>query len=460
MPSLPHPGAADPAGGLTPDGLAEAVASGAVETVLLALPDLQGRLKGKLHDARHYLRRIADHSAEACAYVLATDVDMRPVPGYALTSWEDGYGDLRLVPDPGTARLVPWLPRTALVLADAHHASGLPVEVSPRQVLRRRLDELAALGLGVKAGLEAEFFLYGTPLPDGGADHGLVPVSPHNLDYALDHPPELARYLRTLARGLRGAGLPVEAVKTEGAPGQVEVTFPYGDPLAACDGHLVLKHGARALADDAGMAATFMAAPATGLASGLHLHLSLWERDRPVLVDEEGDLSRTGEQVVAGLLAGLPRLAPLYAPTVNSYRRFKPASFAPTHFTWGRDNRTCAVRVTGHGRGLHLEIRLPGADANPYLALAAALAAARHGIRGSLTPPAPCTGDAYGARAGAAAPVPAGLHEALTAFDGPFADEALGPEVARHYRHAARTELDAYRYEVTDAERRRGFGRA
>ncbi|UQI45593.1 glutamine synthetase family protein [Streptomyces sp. HU2014] len=459
MPAISHPGSPAPAGVLTPERLAGMIASGDVETVLLALPDLQGRLKGKLHDAHHYLRQVADHGAEACAYVLATDVDMRPVPGYALTSWDDGYGDLRLVPDPGTARLLPWLPRTALVLADAHRMTGIPVEVSPRQVLRRRLDELAALGLSARAGLEAEFFLYRTPVPGDGTGHGLVPVCAHNLDYALDHPPELIRYLHTLAGRLREAGLPVEAVKTEGAPGQVEVTFPYGDPLAACDGHLVLKHAARALADGAGLAATFMAAPATGLASGLHLHLSLWDEARPVLVDDEGGLSRTGEQAVAGLLAALPHLAPLYAPTVNSYRRFKPGSFAPTHFTWGRDNRTCAVRVTGHGRGLHLEIRLPGADANPYLALAAALAAALHGIRGSLTPPAALTGNAYRAGADAAA-VPAGLHEALLAFDDPLADEALTSEVARHYRHTARTELDAYRYEVTDAERRRGFTRA
>ncbi|MGX8903937.1 glutamine synthetase family protein [Streptomyces netropsis] len=452
MPTPAASGMADP--------LRELIETDRISTVLLAVPDLQGRLKGKAHDAQHYLRHVAGEGAEACAYVLATDVDMRPVDGYALSSWDTGYGDLRLIPDPATLRVLPWASRTALVFADAHDLDGQPVQVAPRQVLRRQLEEFAArLGIAAKVGLEAEFFLYPCDPARIADGRPLVPVSPHNLDYALDHPAPLAPYLRTLPEHLRLAGMPVEAVKTEGAPGQVEVTFPYGDPLEACDNHLVFKHGARAVADGQGLVPTFMAAPATGLASGLHIHLSLWNGDKPVLADSTGELSPLALQAIAGLLDALPQLAPLYAPTPNSYRRFRPDSFAPTHFTWGHDNRACAVRVTGHGRGRHLEIRLPGADANPYLALAAVLAAAHHGIRDALTPPPASTGNAY--KTTARAPVPASLDQALAAYvDGGLAEHLLTPTVARHYRTAAQVELDVSRYEVPDSERRRGFTRA
>ncbi|NGO70299.1 glutamine synthetase [Streptomyces sp. SB3404] len=460
-----------------------------IETVLLALPDLQGRLKGKRHGVRAFLDQVAAHGAEACAYVLATDVDMRPLPGYALASWETGYQDLRVRPDLDTLRTVPWLPRTALVHGDAlAPESGQPLAVAPRRLLRRELDQLAGLGLRVQAGLETEFALYRGSYAQAAEQgfHGLVPAWGDNLDYALDHPPVLDRYLRRLSDALDGAGLPVEALKTESAPGQVEITFPYGDALAACDGHTVFKHAARVVGERTGLAATFMAAPETGTGNGLHLHLSLWRGEHSALngagatghgadtsasgtsdasgasgaSGRNGGLSPLGERAVAGLLDALPQLAPLYAPTVNSYRRFRPDSFAPTHFTWGRDNRTCAVRVTGQGAGLHLEVRLPGADANPYLALAAALAAVRHGLTGDLPLPHPHTGSAY-AQARGEPPVPVTLEQALAAFrGGPLARELLGAEAVAHYAYCAETEVAAHRYVVTDAERVRGFSRA
>ncbi|MBH1932761.1 glutamine synthetase [Streptomyces sp. AV19] len=449
------------AGRLTIDGLRKHVRSGQVDTVLLALPDLQGRLKGKRYGARHFVERIATGDADMCAYILATDVDMTPADGFAMTSWDSGYQDLHAVPDLSTIRALPWMPRTVLVHADAQDHQGQPLEVAPRQMLRHQLARLADRGLTVKAGLETEFILYqGSYAQAAETDYrGLRPVAADNLDYALDHDPALDRFLRRLQAALAGAGLPVEAVKTESAPGQVEVTFPYGDALAACDGHTVLKHAVRSIAQRSGWAPTFMAAPETGLANGLHLHLSLWRDDQPVLAAEDGSLSPLARHAIAGLVDSLADLAPLYAPTINSYKRLTNESFAPTRLTWGFDNRTCAVRVVGHGDDLHIEVRLPGADANPYLAVAAALGAIFDATDYDLQPSSPFTGNAY--QAENARSVPLSLQEALEGFrDSPVAQKAFGAAVVEHYTRIGQIELDAHRHVVTDAERRRWFARA
>ncbi|WP_078625184.1 glutamine synthetase family protein [Streptomyces iakyrus] len=450
-----------PSGLLTLDQLVDHVTAGHVDTVLLAAPDMQGRLKGKRHGARHFVDRVLSGGAEMCAYVFATDVDMRPLDGYALTSWESGYGDVRLLPDPGTVRMLPWIPGAALVFADALDTADRPVEVAPRHMLHRQLEGLRRHGLSAKVGLESEFVLYrGTHHDLEQSGHReLRPIVMTNLDYSLDMPRRTDTYLRRLQAALAGAGLPVEAVKGEGSPGQVEVTFPYGDPLRACDGHVVFKHAVRHTAERAGMAPTFMAAPDTGVASGCHVHLSLWRGDEPVFAERDGRLPETAREVVAGLLDALPDLAPLYAPNPNSYKRYRAGSFAPTAFTWGRDNRTCAVRVVGHDEGLHLEVRLPGADVNPYLALTAVLAAAQHGIDHELPLPPPQTGNAY--QATGDRPVPATLHEALEAFrNSKSACRILGPAVVEHYSRAAEIELDVVHTHVTDVDRQRGFARA
>lgn len=443
------------------DELRKAVGAGLIDTVLLAVPDLQGRLKGKRYGARHFLDRVLDGRAEMCAYLLATDVEMTPADGFALTSWGSGYEDIAVVPDPSTLRSLPWMPRTALVLGDALGRDEEPIEVAPRQILRHQLTRLASLGLHAQAGLETEFVLYrGTHRTgDRVGAGGLVPVTAENLDYALDHTPECDRFFRRLQGALSGAGLPVEAIKTEGAPGQVEVTFPYGPALPACDNHVLFKHAVRTLAARSAMTATFMAAPQTGIASGLHLHLSLTRSGNPMLAEPDGRLTPIGEQAIAGLLAALPGLAPLYAPNVNSYKRYAPGSFAPTRMAWGPDNRTCAVRVTGHGTGVHLEVRVPGADANPYLALSAAIAAIIHGIERQLAPPPPCTSNAY--QATDAPPVPLTLDQARSAFRHSLvAQDAFSKEVVEHYAHLAKLELDHHRAIVTDAEQTRWFTRA
>ncbi|MFE9597124.1 glutamine synthetase family protein [Streptomyces hokutonensis] len=436
------------------------VKAGAIDTVLLAVPDLQGRLKGKPYNADHFIKRVAHHGAEVCAYVLATDVNMSPVDGFALTSWDTGYQDMSVQPALSTLRVVPWLPRTAIVLGDAVHRDGTPIDIAPRQVLHTQLTRLARHGLHAKAGIETEFVLYKGTYADAeqAGFQGLRPLTTENLDYALDHDPVSARFFRRLQRALAGAGMPVEAIKTEAGPGQVEVTFPYGSALTACDRHPLFKHAVRALGSRAGLAPSFMAAPDTGQANGLHLHVSLWSKGISQLHEPNGGLSQIGRYAVAGLLDGLPDLGPLYAPNVNSYKRFTPSACAPTTFSWGYDNRTCAVRVVGHGEGLHLEIRVPGADANPYLALAAVLAAIDHGIEQKLSLGPEVTGNAY--RVGGT-PVPPTLAHALAAFqNSAFAEAAFGTDAVEHYARLAQLELDHDQRVVTDGERQRWLARA
>ncbi|MEH0576816.1 MULTISPECIES: glutamine synthetase family protein [Streptomyces] len=442
-----------PAGRISLDDLRAAVKQGTISTVMVAVPDMTGRLMGKRLAGHAFLERLDEgpRVSEACSYVLATNVNMDPLTGFALTSWDDGFQDMGFDADPQTLRVLPYLSRTALVHCDAVHRDGAPVEVAPRHLLRTWLGRLADLGYEVRVGLESEFVLC----------RGMEPVVPHNLDYALGHPPLLADFFSDLEHVLHGTGIPVEAVKTEGAAGQAEVTFPYGPAMEACDNYTVYKHAVRHLAAQQGLTATFMAAPFTGVGSGLHVHLSLWENDAPAFVTTPRQLPTDAmRHSIAGLLSALPHMAPLYAPHVNSYKRYATAhSFAPQYMNWGNDNRGCAVRVTGQADNTHLEIRLPGADANPYLALAASIAAIAHGLTGKLDPPPPCPGDAYTTKHGL--PVPRDLSDGLAHFrDSTLANRLFGSDVVRHYARAAEAERDEHRRQVTDIERERGFDRA
>lgn len=457
-----------PAGRLTLEALRAEAEAGRIDTVVLALPDLWGKLTGKRFDALHFVNHVAGHSAEMCSYVLAADVLMNPVD-FPLSNWANGHPDLQLVPDLDTLRVVPWMEGAALVHGDAW-MDGRPVSVAPRQMLRRRLERLAERGYTAKVGLETEFVVY------EGAYDRLVgegpgaarPLSAGNRDYALDHDPRTTRFLRTLQRHLRGAGLPVEAAKTESAGGQVEITFPYGDPMTACDQHTLLKHAARATGYETGTSPTFMASPTPGVGSGLHLHVSLWDEEGlPVFPAAGGEMSAVTEHSVAGLLTALPELAPLYAGNENSYRRYSPETYAPTAVTWGLDNRTCAIRVVGPGTGnLHLEVRTPGANANPYLALSAVLASMEHGIDQALKAPAATVGNAYEQHLAPA--LPGSLEAATAAFrTSRLAGDLLGYEVVEHYTLAAGIETAAAaatagagRDEVAAAEWERWFEHA
>lgn len=444
--------------------LKKTVKDGSVDTVVCAVVDPHGRLVGKRFDARHFLRQVVPHGAEMCAYLLSSAVDMNPAPANSgLASMESGFPDFHVVPDLPTLKIVPWVPRTAIVLVDAMSEHGEPAALNPREILRRQLARLAAHGLHADVGVETEFVLYqGTHAPArtvGG--HELAPVTAPGGDYGLHQPPRVARYFHRLQQTLAGAGMPVEAVKGEAAAGQFEVTFPHGDALEACDQHVVFKHAAQTLARRAGMEATFMAAPQAGVGSGLHLHVSLTRAGTAVFAHGDGGvLSPTAERAVAGLLDMLPELAVLYAPNTNSYKRYVPGSFAPTRMVWGIDNRTCAVRVVGHGPSLRTEIRVPGADANPYLALAAVIAAIVHGLEheGLDTPPR-WRGNAHSIRDEPG--LPASLDEAIPFLaDSVLAEKAFGEEVVSGLLHLARAELEHQQATVTDAEQARWFTHA
>ncbi|WP_405361802.1 glutamine synthetase family protein [Kitasatospora sp. NBC_00085] len=436
-----------------------------LDTVLLTTVDVQGRLKGKAYEARTLVERLRSGriSPEMCGYVIGTDLGMA-APQTGAFSWQTGFGDVALLPDLQRARVLPWLPGTAVVFADPT-SEGWPHPLGPVTALNEQRNRLAGLGLTAALGIETEFVLYEGTTRDAAATAGwrrLRPATWDNRDYALDQPGAVAEFGRRLRQVLAEAGLPVEAVKLEGAPGQTEVTFPYGEPLAMCEQHVLFKHAAKAVADERGMAASFMAALPGGVGSGMHLHVSLHSDRGPVLGTGAGagkELSELGEQAVAGLLTVLPVTAPLWAPYVNSYKRLREHSFAPDRFTWGRDNRSCAVRVVGHDSSLRLEVRLPGADANPVLAMAAVLAGIRHGIAAGLKPPPVSTGDAY--QDHHARPVPRSLAEALAAFESStLAAELLGERVVTHLASVAHLDLEHHAARVTDAELERGFAQA
>ncbi|MDH6709193.1 glutamine synthetase [Kitasatospora sp. MAA19] len=443
--------------------LPELVEAFGLDTVVLAAVDVQGRLKGKEFDAGVLLARLASGrlAPEMCGYVIGTDLGMTP-PATGEFSWESGFGDVALLPDLDRARVIPWEPGTAIVFARPVDGDR-PHPLAPATILDKQLALLQNLGYEVRVGIETEFVVYqGTGTDLTAADwRGLRPVTWDNRDYALDRPVTAAGFSRSLRQALAEAGLPVEAVKLESAPGQIEVTFPYGPASEACEQHVLFKHATKVVAEQQGLAATFMAAPAAGVGSGMHLHLSLWSADGEALLvsaEDEHALSVLGERAVAGLLEVLPQVAPMWAPYVNSYKRLGGA-FAPSKLVWGRDNRSCAVRVVGHGRGLHLEVRLPGADANPYLAVAAAVAGVRHGITGDLKLCEPVTGNADWDED--LPVVPRHPYYAIDVFEtSRVASELLGERVVAHLASLADLEVDHHAARVTDAELARGFAQA
>ncbi|MFE3601280.1 glutamine synthetase [Streptomyces sp. NPDC059142] len=432
------------------------VERGEVDTVLLALTDMSGEWRGKPLDAADFLRRAetTDPAWPLCAYVLATDRAMSLHDDFALVSLGTGLHDLHLKPAPGTLRVLPWRNATALITADAVHPDGTPITVAPRQILQDQITRLSQHGLTAHTGLEAEWTVYQGSPENIARSRRLNPVVDRSLDLALNHPQALAAYMRSLRTALTGAGLPPRTVQSEHGPGQFEATFAPSDPLTAADTHLVLQDAVRHHSYAAGWTALFMAAPtADGATNGLHLHLSLRRTDHQLLPTSGNhrlpDLLR---DAVAGLLAALPHLTPLLAPTVNSYKRFRPDSGAPVSFGWGWDNRTCAIRALDHGGDLRLEIRLAGADANAYLALAAVLAAVRHGVEHRLPLPEPHTGNAYHPAPDTQS-VPRTLTEALTAFqDSPLAIELFTQPVITHYATALQHEIDTHHHTITDTE--------
>jgi glutamine synthetase len=438
------------------------VRSGEIHTVVLAFPDMQGRLQGKRFAAPFFLDEVLDHGTEGCAYLLAVDVDLNTVDGYAMSSWESGYGDFAMHPDLATLRSTPWQEGTALLLADLAWADGSPVAAAPRQILRRQLDRLAAHGWTAHVGTELEFIVFRDSYEDAWnrGYRDLTPVNQYNVDYSILGTGRIEPLLRRIRNEMAAAGLTVESAKGECNPGQHEIAFRYADALTTCDQHAVYKTGAKEIAAQEGVSLTFMAKYNEREGNSCHIHLSLRDTDgRPVMAGEgTGGMSPVMEHFLAGQLAALRELTLLYAPNINSYKRFRPGSFAPTAVAWGHDNRTCALRVVGHNpSSLRFENRLPGGDVNPHLAVAGMIAAGLHGIERELPLPEPCTGNAYTADH---PHVPTTLREAAELWErSELARTAFGDDVVEHYRTMARVELDAFDTAVTDWERFRSFER-
>jgi glutamine synthetase len=448
---------------LTLEKLKALVADGTIDTVVVAMTDMQGRLTGKRIHGQYFLDEVVKHGTEGCNYLLAVDVDMNTVAGYEMSSWERGYSDFALIPDLNTLRLITWQPGAALILADVAWLDHTDVVASPRQILRKQIAELEKAGMVPMCGTELEFVVYKDSYEEawnkGYKD--LTPVNQYNVDYSILGGSRIEPLLRDIRMGMTTAGMVVESVKGECNFGQHEIAFKYSDALSNCDNHVIYKNGAKEIADQQGYALTFMAKPNEKEGNSSHIHLSFRGlKGELVMVDEtdkEHGMSEVGRQFIAGQLAHLRELSILLAPNINSYKRYVPGSFAPTAIRWGRDNRTCALRLVGHGAGLRLENRVPGGDVNPYLAVAGIIAAGLDGIKNKLKLEPAFTGNAYESDSSR---VPASMPEALDLWEkSDWVKQTFGAEVQAHYANMARVEIAAYGKAVTDWELFRNFER-
>ncbi len=441
------------------DRLSGLIDAGDVDTVVIAFTDMQGRLQGKRLHASYFRDVVVEQGVEGCNYLLGVDVDMNTVDGYAMTSWDKGYGDMEFVLDYDTIRLLPHLPGTAMIQCDLVLPDHSPVEPSPRTVLRTQLDRAADAGYVALAGTELEFIVFEDTYEQAwrAGYRDLTPANQYNVDYSILGTTRLEPLLREIRNAMYGAGMNVEGAKGECNLGQHEIGFLYDHALVTADNHAVYKTAAKEIAAAHGRSLTFMAKFNEREGSSCHIHLSLRGSDGECVFWEDGRRTQLYDRFVAGVLATMRDFTLLYAPNVNSYKRFAAGSFAPTAVGWGLDNRTCAVRLVGHGAGARMENRLPGGDVNPYLALAAMLAGGLHGIEQGLELEPETTGNAY---LQDLPRVPHTLREARDAFAGSaVARDLLGDEVVDHYTNMADVELAAFEAAVTDWELRRGFER-
>jgi glutamine synthetase len=454
------PSKKSPVGWLSPGELAVEVTARRIDTILLAMTDMQGRLQGKRLDAEYFLEEIVPNAAEGCNYLLAVDVDMNTVDGYALSSWDLGYGDFVLRPDLATLRRVPWHENTAFCVADVLTTHGDEVAPSPRHVLRRQLSRLKEHGYTAYAGTELEFIVFNDTYEEAwsGGYRDLRPANLYNVDYSLLGTSRIEPLLRKVRLGMSGAGMLVESAKGECNYGQHEIAFRYSEALAKADEHALFKTGAKEIASQEGCSLTFMAKYNEREGNSCHIHFSLRdEAGRAAFSGPSGGHSEVFDRVLAGMVATLRETTLFLAPNINSYKRFVKGSFAPTSIAWGHDNRTCAFRVVGHGAGLRVECRVPGGDVNPYLAIAALCAGAVRGLEENLPLEAEFPGNAYNSDKPR---VPQTMKEAADIFAASkFNRAAFGDEVVDHYSNYARVELDAFEAAVTDWERFRGFER-
>ena len=448
---------------LSVEQLKAEVADGRIDTVIVAITDMQGRLQGKRVHAPYFVEYVLPHGTEGCNYLLAVDVDMNTVDGYAMSSWTSGYGDFVMAHDLGTLRRVPWHPGTAMVQADVTWLDGRDVVASPRQVLKKQLARLADAGMEAFVGTELEFILFNDTYEDAWKRgyRDMNPSNLYNVDYSIIGTSRVEPLLRRIRLEMAGAGLQVESAKGECNFGQHEIAFLYEDALKTCDNHVVYKTGAKEIAAQEGYALTFMAKYDEREGNSCHIHLSFRGLDGSMVMadkdDEAHGMSDVGRSFIAGQLLHLRELSLMFAPNINSYKRFAPGSFAPTSIEWGRDNRTCALRLVGRGGGLRLENRVPGGDTNPYLAVAAMVAAGLDGIEKGLELRPEHTGNAYQSDG---EKVPWRLADAVDLWEGSeWVGETFGADVQQHYANMGRIEIEAFAKTITDWERFRGFER-
>jgi glutamine synthetase len=451
---------------LSLERLRELVAQEQIETVIVGFTDHYGRLVGKRYDAEMFVDDTIIHGTHGCDYLLTVDMEMEPVPGYKFANWELGYGDFHLVPDMATLRVASWLDKTALVLCDVQNEKKhKPVSIAPRSILRKQIEAAHSLGFENFAASELEYYLFENSYRQAHEQgyQTLTPAGWYLEDYHILQGTRTEAYTSAVRRHLKNSGVPVENSKGEWGLGQHELNVRYAEALEMADRHVVYKQCLKEVAEAMELSVTFMAKFDQARAgSSCHIHFSLWRTGENAFAGDKqfGPVKCTDEfrWFLGGWMAHVDEVMPFYAPTVNSYKRYVDGSWAPTRLAWSYDNRTGGFRVVGSGNSLRIECRIPGADANPYLAFAASLASGLDGIANKIEPPDCFVGDIYAAKS--LPRVPYTLAEATDKFSASeFAKRAFGEDVVEHYTHFFRTEQSAFNSAVTDWERRRYFER-
>jgi len=442
--------------------LSRQIRSGAIDTVVVALVDPFGRLVGKRFRADVFIDSIVKQGTHGCNYLLTVNMEMDPLDGFEVASWDTGFGDFAFVPDLETIRILPWQPGAALVLCDHVKHDGSLVAESPRSVLRKQLERIDQLGMKCFCASELEFYLFNQTYHSAFEDgyKNLVPSSDYRIDYHLMQPTRDESLMRAIRNGMTAARVPIESSKGEWSRGQHEINFTYTEPLPMADMHVLFKQGVKEMAEQQGKSISFMAKYApTEAGNSCHIHISLWEENRNLFAaDNKGNGSKLFRQFLGGLIKYSPELCLLYGPTINSYKRYQPGSWAPTRMAWAVDNRTVGFRVVGAGKSFRIENRMPGADANPYLAFAAMIGAGLAGIDEKLDCEDEYIGNAY--IDPKLARLPSSLREAAELFhSSKLARSVFGDGVVDFYVHHARLEVDAFNNAVTDWEKKRYFER-
>jgi len=454
-------------GMLTRDQVIEEIDRGEIETVLAVFPDMYGRLMGKRITGHFFRDQVAQDGMHVCDYLLAVDMEMYPVPGYGVASWEEGYGDVHLVADFATLRRAAWMPNTAIVLCDMFRGDDTPVAEAPRELLRRQVDRAREAGFEVLGGSEIELYTFDDTYETAREKryHDLKTMGAYIEDYHIFQGTKEDTLIGAIRRALDSSGVPVEFSKGEWGPGQQEINLEYCPALTQADRNVIYKHAAKEIAYFQGKAVTFMAKWDESLAgSSMHVHVSLTDASgAPVFPGDRTlgpiEVSDTFRWFLGGWMKHARELTAFYAPTINSYKRFQEGSFAPTGIAWSYDNRTAGFRIVGHGPSLRIECRIPGADANPYIVYAAAIASGLDGIENQIEPPPVFQGNIYDA---AELPrVPRTLYEAIAELErSDFAPRVFGQDIVDHYLHFVRTEQRKFDEVVTCWERARFFERA